>query len=50
DHVVAIISAQLSGLIWKYFGPQWVFFMAAFFSLGNLFVACRVSSKKEERA
>ncbi|NLW70582.1 MAG: MFS transporter, partial [Eubacteriaceae bacterium] len=36
DHVVAIISAQLSGLIWKYFGPQWVFFMAAFFSLGNL--------------
>jgi MFS family permease len=42
DHVCAILAAQLSGVIWTYIGPQWVFFMAAFFSLGNLFVAWRV--------
>ncbi len=39
DHCVAIIAAQISGFIWDGFGPQWVFFLAAFFSLGNLFVA-----------
>ena len=42
DHVVSILAAQLSGFIWTAFGPQWVFFMAAFFSLGNLFVAWRI--------
>jgi predicted MFS family arabinose efflux permease len=42
DHVVSILAAQLSGLIWTVFGPQWVFFMAALFSLGNLFVAWKV--------
>lgn len=42
DHVVSILAAQLSGVIWTYVGPQWVFFMAAFFSLGNLFVAWRI--------
>ena len=42
DHVVAIIAAQFSGLIWTLWGPQWVFFAAAFFSLGNLFVAWRI--------
>ncbi len=42
DHVVSILAAQVSGVIWTYAGPQWVFFMAAFFSLGNLFVAWRV--------
>lgn len=41
DHVVSILAAQLSGLIWTIWGPQWVFFMAATFSLGNLFVAWR---------
>lgn len=45
DHVVAIIAAQISGLIWTVWGPQWVFFFAAFFSLGNLFVASRIKSK-----
>jgi MFS family permease len=39
DHVVAIIAAQISGAVWMLLGPQWVFFTAAFFSLGNLFVA-----------
>jgi hypothetical protein len=42
DHVVAIIAAQLSGLVWKYVGPQYVFFAAAVFSLGNLYVAIRM--------
>ncbi len=42
DHVVSIIAAQVSGYIWVSFGPQWVFFMAAFFSLGNLYVASRI--------
>ena len=42
DHVVAIIAAQLSGLVWKYLGPQYVFFTAAVFSLGNLYVAIRM--------
>ncbi|MBN1777184.1 MAG: MFS transporter [Clostridiales bacterium] len=42
DHVVAIVAAQISGVVWTIWGPQWVFFMAAFFSLGNLFVAWRI--------
>ena len=42
DHVVSILAAQLAGFIWTIWGPQWVFFLAAFFSLGNLFVAWRV--------
>ncbi len=39
DHVVSILAAQLSGLVWTLMGPQWVFFLAAFFSLGNLYAA-----------
>ncbi len=42
DHAVSILAAQFSGFIWTFWGPQWVFFMAAFFSLGNLLVAWRV--------
>ena len=42
DHAVSILAAQLSGFVWTIWGPQWVFFMAALFSLGNLFVAWRV--------
>ena len=42
DHIVSILAAQVSGFIWTVWGPQWVFFFAAFFSLGNLFVAWRV--------
>lgn len=42
DHIVSILAAQLSGLVWTFLGPQWVFFLAAFFSLGNLFVATQV--------
>lgn len=42
DHIVSILAAQLSGLIWVKFGPQYVFFGAAVFSLGNLYVAIRM--------
>jgi predicted MFS family arabinose efflux permease len=45
DHVVSIGAAQLCGLIWTGLGPAWVFFFAAFVSLGNLFVATRVKKK-----
>jgi predicted MFS family arabinose efflux permease len=42
DHIVSILAAQLSGFVWTIWGPQWVFFIAALFSLGNLFVAWKV--------
>lgn len=42
DHVVSIIAAQVCGWIWVTFGPQYVFFFAALFSLGNLYVAGKV--------
>ena len=48
DHIVAILAAQLSGFIWTQFGPQYVFFMAAILSLGNLFVAWRVKPDAED--
>ncbi|MEG1426735.1 MAG: hypothetical protein RSC76_03515, partial [Oscillospiraceae bacterium] len=47
DHVVSILAAQLSGFVWVTFGPQWVFFMAAFLSLGNLFVAFRINPEED---
>ncbi len=48
DHVVSIIAAQISGFVWMQFGPQWVFFMAAFLSLGNLFVAWRIKEPEKK--
>lgn len=42
DHIVAIIAAMIGGVIWTTYGGQWVFFMAAFFSLGNLYVAYKI--------
>lgn len=42
DHIVAIIAAMIGGVIWITYGGQWVFFMAAFFSLGNLYVAYKI--------
>lgn len=49
DHFVSIVAAFFCGLIWDHWGAQWVFFVAAVFSLGNLFVAARVKPE-EERA
>ena len=47
DHMVAIVAAQLSGAVWTFWGPQWVFFIAAFLSLGNLFVAWKLPAEKK---
>jgi len=47
DHIVSIIAAQLSGLVWTQLGPQWVFFMAAVISLGDLFVALKVKDTRK---
>ncbi len=47
DHIVAILAAQLSAVIWVQLGAQWVFFIAAFLSLGNLFVAWRLPDDKK---
>ncbi len=49
DHVVAILAAQLSGLVWARFGPQYVFFGAAAFSLGNLYVAMKMRPDEDEK-
>lgn len=47
DHMAAIIAAQISGLIWTTFGAHWVFFLAAFLSLGNLMVAHQLDGKEK---
>ncbi len=49
DHIVAIVAAQLSGLVWVRFGPQYVFFAAAVFSLGNLYVAFRMKPEADAK-
>ena len=36
DHIVSIVAAQLSGLVWVLWGPHWVFILAALLSVGNL--------------
>lgn len=46
DHVVSIACATLGGLVWTVWGPQYVFFLAAFFSLINYGVA-RLAVVKE---
>jgi len=43
DHVVSIVAAMLGGLVWSTFGSFWVFFIAAAFSLGNLYVAAKIN-------
>ncbi len=48
DHVVSILAAMAGGLIWAHWGSQWVFFLAAAFSLGNLYVAYKVQPEKEK--
>ncbi len=45
DHVVSIGCAAIAGLVWDAFGPQYIFFFAAAFSLINLYVAKKVEFK-----
>lgn len=47
DHVVTIVAALAGGYVWTYWGSQWVFFLAAAFSMGNLYVAWRVQPEQE---
>jgi MFS family permease len=48
DHMVSIVAAITGGFVWSVWGSQWVFFLAAFFSLGNLYVAYKVQPEKEK--
>jgi predicted MFS family arabinose efflux permease len=48
DHVVSILAAIAGGYVWTQWGSQWIFFLAAAFSLGNLYVAYRVQPDKEK--
>ncbi len=45
DHMVTMVAASVSGIIWTTLGCQWVFFIAAAFSLGNLYVAFKIKEK-----
>ncbi len=47
DHVISILAAIAGGYVWSQWGSHWVFFLAAVFSLGNLYVAYRVQPDKE---
>ena len=47
DHVVSILAAMAGGYVWMNWGSHWVFFLAAAFSLGNLYAAYRVNPEKE---
>ncbi len=42
DHVFSISGAIVSGLLWKYFGYQSVFFFASIIAVVNLFSALRI--------
>ncbi|MDR1102070.1 MAG: MFS transporter [Clostridiales bacterium] len=42
DHILAIICAFGGGYIWAQFGAQWIFFIAASMSVGNLLVASSI--------
>lgn len=48
DHLVSITAALAGGVVWATWGSQWVFFLAAAFSLGNLYVAIKVQPEKEQ--
>lgn len=50
DHIVSILAAQLSGLVWTFWGSQWVFFLAAFFSLGNVLAAKKADEEGKRLA
>lgn len=42
DHFVSIIAAFLGGIVWMRYGPQYIFYLVAFMSLVNLYVAFKV--------
>ena len=48
DHAISIICAFLGGLVWDAWGPQYVFFIAAALSLGNVMVAVWLPRKRDD--
>lgn len=50
DHIVSIVCAYLGGIVWSLWGPQYIFFLAAFLSLVNLYVASKVKEGKVTEA
>ena len=50
DHAISILGALLGGLIWEAWGPQYVFFIAALLSLGNVLVAIMLPKKLKQEA
>ncbi|MDY0256387.1 MFS transporter [Gudongella oleilytica] len=50
DHIISIIAAMIGGFIWTKWGSHWVFFLAALFSVGNLYVAAKVQPEEEAAA
>lgn len=48
DHVFSIIAGVAGGFIWSNLGSQWVFFIAALLSFGNVYVAYKVNPQKEK--
>ncbi len=47
DHIFSIIAGIAGGFVWTKLGSQWVFFIAAALSMGNVYVAYRVQPEKE---
>lgn len=47
DHIVTITASLGSGVIWETFGSYWVFFIASFFSLFNLYIAYKIQPEQE---
>jgi predicted MFS family arabinose efflux permease len=45
DHVLSILSAFLCGFLWKEWGPEYVFVLAALLSLANMAVAMGLKKK-----
>jgi predicted MFS family arabinose efflux permease len=45
DHALSILSAFLCGMIWKEWGPQYVFVLAALLSVANFSVARRLKKR-----
>jgi MFS family permease len=50
DHIISIIAAMIGGFIWTKWGSHWVFFLAALFSVGNLYIAAKVQPEEEAAA
>ena len=50
DHLLSILSAFLCGFLWKEWGPEYVFALAAFLSIANMAVALHMKKASAPRA